>query len=149
MKLRAGTENVPGIVGMATALVCSNREAAERTARIARLRDRLQAGICNGLEDVLVNAGEVERLPGTLNVSVKGVEAASVLVYLDLAGICCSGGSACTSASGEVSHVLQAIGVPEEYIRGSVRFTVSDTVREEDIDRVIRIFTDTVKRLRG
>ncbi len=148
MKLRAGTENVPGIVGMATALVCSNRDAAERTARIAQLRDRLQAGICNGLDEVLVNAGEAERLPGTLNVSVKGVEAASVLVYLDLAGICSSGGSACTSASGEVSHVLQAIGVPEEYIRGSVRFTVSDAVQDEEIDRVIRVFVDTVHQLR-
>lgn len=144
--MRAGTENVPGIVGMAAALSGALRQDYES---VRELRDYAERRILSEIPDVRINGDAANRLPGSLSVSIGGVEAVSVLVYLDLAGIAASGGSACSSAENRPSEVLRAIGAEEPYLSGTVRFTFStDNVREE-ADYVVDVLKETVKKLRG
>ena len=146
--LRAGTENVPGIVGMGKAMEIAVREMNTNAERICILRDMLIRGIRERIPDAVLNGPETERLPGNCHFSFRGVDGEALLLRLDLAGIAASGGSACTSGSPEVSHVLEAIGLPEEQSRGSIRLTIGRETTEEEIREVLRILPDIVTDLR-
>lgn len=147
---RAGTENVPYMVGTAKALklVEANRGEAVRQMRI--LRDRLQAGILATIEGVRINGSmrDEERLAGNLNVSFDGVESEGLLQALDLAGIEASNGSACNVGSIEPSHVLQALGAPAEWTTGTLRFSLGKYTAAEDIDYVLEKLPGSVNRMR-
>jgi cysteine desulfurase len=145
---RAGTENVPYIVGLAKAvqLAAANRE--DEVARIGGLRDRLEKAIQERIPHVQVNGGASPRLPNTLNVSCHYVEGEGMLYQLSDHGICASSGSACTSGSLEPSHVLRAMKVPFTAVHGSVRFSLSRYNTPEDIDRIIEVFPQIVANLR-
>lgn len=145
---RAGTENVPYIVGLARALDLAeeNRDADE--ARVAKLRDRLQQAIEERISYVQVNGKGAPRLPNTLNVSCHYIEGESILFELSREGICASSGSACTSGSLEPSHVLIALKVPFTAVHGSVRFSFSRYNTGEEVDRIAEVFPAIVARLR-
>jgi cysteine desulfurase len=146
--LRAGTENVPGIAGMALALELACDELPEERNRLSELRDRLQAGILERIGDVIVNGHPESRVPHILNVSVKGVEGESLLLGLDALGVAASSGSACTSGTLDPSHVLTAMGIPPEIAHGSVRFSLGRENTVEDVDYVLDVFPQVVKRFR-
>ena len=149
MRLRAGTVNVPGIVGMAAAIISSCRELREDSRKMRALRDNMIDRILETIPDSRVNGTRTNRLPGNVSISFAGVEAASVLVLMDMAGIACSGGSACTSASGTVSHVIQAIHMPEEYENGTIRMTLSPDTTRAEVDAAIAALTEIVAKLRA
>lgn len=145
---RAGTENVPYIIGMGEAarLAAENMEAERRD--VARLRDRLESGLLKAVPDCMVNGDVENRLPNTSNIAFKNVEGEAILLMLDRLGICASSGSACTSGSLEPSHVLRAMGVPFNYAHGSVRLSLSRYTTEEEVDFVIAHMPDVIKTLR-
>lgn len=144
---RAGTENIPGIVGMAAALeeACAHME--ENAAKVSALRDKLIAGLSEIPHSVL-NGDPMRRLPGNVNFCFEGIEGESLLLLLDDKGICASSGSACTSGSLDPSHVLLAIGRPHEIAHGSLRLTISEETTEEDVDYLIEAVRDVVSYLR-
>jgi len=145
---RAGTENVPYIVGLGKA--CELAAAgldAERT-RVAALRDRLEAGILERTTGTLVNGDRKNRLPNTTNVSFQYIEGEAILYHLSDVGIAASSGSACTSGSLDVSHVLRAMGVPRDYAQGSIRFSLSRYNTAAEIDYVLAQLPPVVTRLR-
>ena len=146
---RAGTENVPYIVGMGEAarLAAANMDAERRD--VARLRDRLESGLLKAIPDCMVNGDVENRLPNTSNIAFKNVEGEAILLMLDRLGICASSGSACTSGSLEPSHVLRAMGVPFNYAHGSVRLSLSRYTTEEDVDYVIENFPGVIETLRA
>lgn len=145
---RAGTENIPAIMGMAAALeeTCSHME--EKASVVSGLRDRLIAGL-SGIPHAVLNGDAQRRLPGNVSFCFEGIEGESLLLLLDDRGICASSGSACTSGSLDPSHVLLAIGRPHEIAHGSLRLTLSDETTEEEIDYMIREVRDVVAHLRG
>jgi cysteine desulfurase len=145
---RAGTENVPYIVGLAKALDVAMEHCEEDEARIAGLRDRLERAIGEKIPCVQVNGKNAPRLPNTLNVSCHYVEGEGMLYQLSAEGICASSGSACTSGSLEPSHVLIALKVPFTAVHGSIRFSLSRYNTEEDVDRIIEVFPRIVANLR-
>jgi cysteine desulfurase len=145
---RAGTENVPYIVGLAKALDLAMENLEEDEARIAGLRDRLQRTIEERIPCVQVNGKNAPRLPNTLNVSCHYVEGEGMLYQLSAEGICASSGSACTSGSLEPSHVLIALKVPFTAVHGSIRFSLSRYNTEEHVDRIIEVFPRIVANLR-
>ena len=146
---RAGTENVPGIVGMGIALELAEAQRVESNAHCARLRDALTAGLFERLEGIRLNGHSTERLPNNVNVSIEGVEAEPLLLGLDLAGIAASSGSACTAASLEPSHVLLAMGQPESVARSSLRLTLGQDTTEEEMVYVVDAVVNVVGRLRS
>lgn len=146
---RAGTEFVAGIVGMAKALELALEEAESRAKRIAALRDRLEAAIRERVPGVVVNGHPTLRLPGHLNVSIEGIDAESLLLNLDMAGISASSGSACASGSIQPSHVLLAMGLPRELALSSLRLTLGKGNGEDDVDRGVEVLLSLVERLRG
>ncbi len=121
---RAGTLNVPGIVGMAKALELCRLRMAEDAVREAELRDRLWTGLSENIEAIHLNGTMAHRLPNNLNVRLDGIEGESMILMLDMEGICVSSGSACTTGSLEPSHVLLALGIPQELAHGSLRVTL-------------------------
>jgi cysteine desulfurase len=145
---RAGTENVPYIVGLAKAVELAAANAADELARIGRLRDRLEQAIVAQIPCVQVNGQGASRLPNTLNVSCHYVEGEGMLYQLSDCGICASSGSACTSGSLEPSHVLRAMKVPFTAVHGSIRFSFSRYNTEEDVDRIVQVFPEIVANLR-
>ena len=146
---RAGTENLPGIVGLGKAIEMATADIEGHAARIAAMRDRLRAGILTAIPDTILNGHPTERLPNNLNVSFRYIEGESVLLMLDAHGICASTGSACSSASLEPSHVLLAIGLPHETAHGSLRLTLGDLTTDEDVDHVLAVLPTIVERLRS
>lgn len=144
---RAGTENVPGIVGLSTAvkIACSNIE--ERSKRISYLRDKIINGALK-IERSRLNGDLHHRLPGNINLCFEGIEGESLLLMLDMHGICASSGSACTSGSLDPSHVLLAIGLPHEIAHGSLRISLSDDNSEEDVDYILEVLPKIINRLR-
>ncbi len=146
---RASTENVPGIVGLGRAAEVAHENMAGEAAELARLRERLIGGIRERIEGLRFNGHPERRLPGNVSVSFEGVEAEPLLLTLDLMGIACSGGSACSSTSVEVSHVLSAIGLEAGMARGTIRFSLGRETTEEEIDRVLQVLPPVVKRLRA
>ena len=134
---RAGTENVAGIVGLATALRIADSELEQTAPRLTAMRDRLIDGILQSVPMCRLNGSRTNRLPGNCNISFLGLEGESLLLRLDLAGIAASSGSACASSSLDPSHVLLAIGLPHEVAHGSVRLSLSDLNTEEDVDYIL------------
>ena len=147
-KLRAGTENVAGIVGLGKATSLAQEEMEKRITHLKKLQETFYQGILKHLDDVILNGHPSERVPGTINLGIKGVEGESMAINLDLRGIGISTGSACTAGSLEPSHVLVAMGVPSEYARGTIRFSLGYENTEEEIDYVIAETVKIVNRLR-
>jgi len=146
---RAGTENVPYIVGLATALKLACEEVEQTSHRIANLRDRLIAGVLDRIPDVHLNGHPIERLPNNANFTFKYIEGEAVLIQLDLMGVAASSGSACSTGAVEPSHVLRAMGVPPEEAFGSLRLTLGRENTEEDVDYVLKVLPPIVERLRA
>ncbi|MBR1584759.1 MAG: cysteine desulfurase NifS [Clostridia bacterium] len=146
---RATTENVPGIVGLATALEKAVNNLEENGTRLTYLRDKLINGILNTIPYTRLNGHALQRLPGNVNVSILYIEGEALLLRLDLAGVAASSGSACTSGSLDPSHVLLAIGLPHEVAHGSLRLSLTDTNTEEEVDEVLRVLPQIVTTLRS
>jgi len=146
---RAGTENVPGVVGLGKACELAMAEMAEDETRIKKLRDRLWNGVNQKVSDLKLNGHPEKRLANTLNFSVRYVEGESLLLSLDMNGICASSGSACTSANLKPSHVLLAMGIPHEIAHGSLRFSLGRFTKDEEIEQVIDVFPGIVEKLRS
>lgn len=147
-KRRAGTENVPGIVGLGTAVARAVRTMEERTAWERELRDYLIGRIEKEIPYCRLNGDRTKRLPNNVNFSFRFVEGESLLIMLDMKGICASSGSACTSGSLDPSHVLLAIGLPHEIAHGSLRMTLNEEVTKEELDYVVDNLKEIVARLR-
>jgi cysteine desulfurase len=145
---RAGTENVPYIVGLSRAIALATERREEEEVQIEKLRDRLEKSLIEKIPSVQVNGKGAHRLPNTLNISFHYIEGEGMLFQLSAFGICASSGSACTSGSLEPSHVLRAMKVPFTAIHGSVRFSLSRYNTDEDIDRVLEVFPQVVANLR-
>jgi cysteine desulfurase len=145
---RAGTENVPYIVGLAKAMSIAAETHDEDEARILAMRDRLEKTLVEIIPHVQINGQGAPRLPNTLNISIHYVEGEGMLYQLSEHGICASSGSACTSGSLEPSHVLRALNIPFTAIHGSIRFSLSRYNTDEDIDRIIEVFPGIVENLR-
>ena len=148
-KRRAGTENVPGIVGYGVAAKRAADTMAERTAREIELRDYLIDRIKTEVPYCRLNGDPVKRLPNNVNISFQFIEGESLLIMLDMDGICASSGSACTSGSLDPSHVLLAIGLPHEIAHGSLRLTLSEETTKEEIDFVVERIKKIVEHLRN
>ncbi len=145
---RAGTENLPAIMGMAAALDDACEHMAENSVKLTALRDRLIAGLSKIPHSVL-NGDPVNRLPGNVHFCFEGIEGESLLLLLDAKGICASSGSACTSGSLDPSHVLLAIGHPHEIAHGSLRLSLCETNTDEDVDDMLREIPAVVDYLRN
>ena len=148
-KRRAGTENVPGIVGIGTATARAVRTMEECTAKEKELRDYLIERVMTEIPYTKLNGHRTDRLPNNTNFSFQFIEGESLLIMLDMKGICGSSGSACTSGSLDPSHVLLAIGLPHEIAHGSLRLTLSEETTKEDIDYVVDSLKEIVTRLRN
>jgi len=148
-KRRASTENVVGIVGFGEACSLAEKDMAEEEERLPYLRDKLIEGILKRIKHSRLNGHPKKRLPGNVNVSVEGVEGESMLLNLDLAGVCASSGSACTSSILEPSHVLMAIGISPEVAHSSLRFTLGKKNNEEDVNYVLKVLPGIVEKLRS
>ena len=148
-KRRAGTENVPGIVGYGLAAERANKSMKERTAKEIEIRDHMINRILTEIPYVRLNGDKVKRLPNNVNVSIQFIEGESLLLMLDNFGICASSGSACTSGSLDPSHVLLAIGLPHEIAHGSLRMTLSEETTMEDVDFVVDKLKDITANLRS
>jgi cysteine desulfurase len=144
---RAGTENVPGIVGFGAALRLAGDLMAEEAARLRRWRDRLRDTIAS-MPGAHVHGDPEDALPGTVSASFEGTDSESLLMALDFRGIAASSGSACTSGSLEPSHVLRAIGVPPELARGTVRLSLGRMTTEEQVEYLIAALGEVVEQLR-
>lgn len=148
-KRRAGTENVPGIVGMGAAVKRAFDTMEERTAREKEVRDYLIRRVENEIPYCRLNGHRTDRLPNNANFSFQFIEGESLLIRLDMKGICASSGSACTSGSLDPSHVLLAIGLPHEIAHGSLRLTINEEISKEDVDYVVDSLKEIVEGLRN
>jgi cysteine desulfurase len=146
---RAGTENVPGIVGFGKAVELRARDMAAEAARLATLRDRLWEGLRGRVPDVRLNGHPTERLPGTCNLCFRHVESESIVLGLDLRGVAVSAGSACSSGNVEPSYVLVAMGVPLDWAMGAVRCSLGRSITADDIDYVVDAAEPLVGKLRS
>lgn len=146
---RASTENVPGIVGFGKAAELAQQEMSEEVERLTYLRDQLIKGLLERIDHSCLNGHPVMRLPNNVNISVDFVEGESMLLNLDLEGICASTGSACSSSSLEPSHVLLAMGLFHEQAHGSLRFSLGKWTTEEEIERVLDVLSRVVVKLRA
>jgi len=147
--LRSGTENIPGIVGMGKAAEVAKREMGSEGKRLTVLRDRLIKGVLGKIDYSFLNGHPTERLPGNANLRFSYIEGESLILGLDMYGVQVSSGSACTSKTLEPSHVLLAIGLAHEEAHGSLVFTLGKQNLEEDVDYVLEVLPDVVKRLRA
>ena len=148
-KRRAGTENVPGIVGYGKAVEIAMANMEERTKKETELRDYLMKRVMDEVPFARINGSRTSRLPNNVNFAFQFIEGESLLIKLDMAGICGSSGSACTSGSLDPSHVLLAIGLPHEIAHGSLRLTLSEENTREEIDYVAEQIKEVVAYLRG
>lgn len=147
--LRSGTENVPGIVGLATALELAQASRDKENARLTKLRDQLIKGILKTIPKTILNGHPTKRLPNNVNISILDVEGEAMLLYLDEIGIQASTGSACTSTTLDPSHVIRALGCPYEVAHGSMRFTLGKYTKTEDIKYVIANLPKIISHLRS
>ncbi len=148
-RLRSGTENVAGIVGLGAALEIASALCEVESVRLTSLREKLVAGIMASVPKVVINGHPSERLPNNVNVSFLDIEGEDVLLYLDAKGIAAATGSACDSASLDPSHVILALGRPYEYAHGSIRFSLGRSTTDEDIDYVLDVLPPIVETLRS
>jgi cysteine desulfurase len=146
---RASTENAPGIVGFGKAVELARQEMSQEAEKLTSLRDQLIKGLLERIDHVRLNGHPVMRLPNNVNISIDFVEGESMLLNLDLEGICASTGSACSSASLEPSHVLLALGLSPEQAHGSLRFSLGKWTTEDEIERVLDILPRVVAKLRA
>ena len=146
---RAGTENLASIMGLAAAITIANFEIEERAERRRAMRDKLIDGVLSTVPRCRLNGSREHRLPGSLNLSFEGIEGESLLLLLDMNGICASSGSACTSGSLDPSHVLLAIGLPHEIAHGSLRISLGDENTMEDVAYILEVLPGIVQRLRA
>lgn len=145
---RAGTENIPGIVGMAKAAEVAARGMRRRIQRETMLRNYLLEKVTHEISGVRINGHRTRRLPGNANFSIRGVDGASLLILLDEDGICASGGSACNTGESRISYVIRELKVPEEYGAGTIRMTLSGYTTRADIDAAVASLKQNVARLR-
>lgn len=145
---RAGTENMPAIIGMATALKDAVDNLDENAKKVSAMRDRLMQGL-KDIDRSFINGNLEKRLPGTVNMCFEGIEGESLLLLLDMKGICASSGSACTSGSLDPSHVLLSIGVPVEVAHGSLRLSISEYNTMEEMEHIIKSVPEVVTYLRS
>jgi cysteine desulfurase len=146
--IRPGTENVPGIIGLGKAAELAAREQAEFAARVAPLRDALERRLLAIVPDATIHAAQAPRAPHVSNVSIPGTDSEALLMHLDLAGIACSSGSACSTGAVEPSHVLSAMGVPAELGVAALRFSFGRDNTMEDVDDVIGALPKIVEKVR-
>lgn len=146
---RAGTENIPGIVGLGKAIEMATSDIEGHSQKLMAMRDKMIKGIQENIPYAKLNGHSEKRLPGNINFSFSFIEGESMLLLLDQKGICASTGSACSSGSLEPSHVLMAMGLPHELAHGSLRLTLGDLTKEEDIDYVLDALKEVVSKLRG
>ena len=147
--LRAGTENVPGIVGLGTAIEAANKELKQNADKMTRLRDRLINSILSEIPGAKLNGPREGRLPNNCNISFDRIDGEALLLRLDLAGIAASSGSACTAGSQEISHVLKAIGLTDQDAKGSLRLTTGTGNTEAEIDETVTVIHEIVNDLRS
>jgi len=147
--LRSGTENIPAIVGMGKAAEIAKAEMKAEGERLSQLRDKLIKGLLESIPSSFLNGHPTQRLPNNANVRFSYIEGESLILSLDMLGVACSSGSACTSKTLEPSHVLLAIGLKHEEAHGSLLFTLGKQNTEEDVDYVVNALPDIVKRLRS
>lgn len=147
--VRGGTENVPGIVGMGVALETAVKNMPENNARLTKMRDRLIKGITETIPYSYLTGHPTDRLPGTASFIFECIEGESILLWLDMVGICASTGSACDSDSLDPSHVLLAIGLPAERAHGSLRLSLGEINTEEDVDYLLEQIPPIIQRLRN
>jgi len=146
--LRPSTENVAAIAGLGAAIATiSNRKS--QIANIKKLRDKLLDGILKNIPKTSLNGSADNRLPNNVNISFSGVEGESILMALDQKGVCVSTGSACASGSLQPSHVLMALGLSHQQAHGSIRFSLGKYTTKEEIDYVLKVLPDIIKRLRA
>jgi cysteine desulfurase len=146
---RAGTHNVPGIVGLGKACEIAKATMSEESARLTAMRDRLILGIKDRIPHVRLNGHATKRLPNNANLSIAGIEGEGMILRLDYNGICVSSGSACTSGSLAASHVLLGIGLPHELAHGSLRMTLGKDTTDADVDKVLEVLPGIVETLRS
>ena len=146
---RAGTENVPGIIGLGKTAEIVLLEIAENERKVRSLRDTLERGIVERIPEIIINGHPEKRLYNTLSVCLKGIEGESILLNLDFEGICASSGSACSSGSVDPSHVLLATGISPEVAHGSLRLSLSKFNTEDDVDTVLRVLPMIAEKLRN
>jgi cysteine desulfurase len=146
---RAGTENVPGIVGMGAAAELAKAKLPDESVRLRVLRDRLETGVLAAVPGADRNGAAEPRVPNTSNISFERIESESLLIGLDLEGLAVSSGSACSSGTLEPSHVLKAMGLPHARTLSSIRFSLGAGNTEADVDRVIRVLPPLVQKLRS
>jgi cysteine desulfurase len=146
---RAGTENVPAIVGLGVAARLAGSKLVSEAARVAALRDRLEEGILRAVPGTSVNGARASRVPNTTNISFDRVEAESLLIALDLEGVAVSTGSACSSGTLEPSHVLRAMGLPTHRTQNSLRFSLGMLSTDQEVDQVVDLLPRLVEKLRG
>ena len=146
--IRPGTENVAGAVALGRASLIAAREVSTEAKRLEDLRDALATRLCEAVSDVMIHCAGAPRAPHVLSISVPGTDSEALLMHLDLAGICASGGSACSTGAVEPSHVLTAMGVSRELALGTVRFSLGHETTAEDIERVASAFPGIVTKVR-
>jgi len=146
--VRAGTENVAGIVGFAEAVALAFEGAEGEGGRLRALRDRLERGVTSAVRGVRINGARASRVPNTSSLSFQDIDGESIVLGLDVQGICVSTGSACSTGDPEPSHVLRAMGLAPREAQGTIRLSLGRETREEDVDTTVRALTDTVVRLR-
>jgi cysteine desulfurase len=146
---RAGTENVPGLVGLGVAATLAARSLAAEGARLADLRDRLERQVLSTVPGTVVNGGAAPRVPNTSNIGFTDVEAESLLIALDLEGYAVSTGSACSSGTLEPSHVLKAMHLPNGRAQNAIRFSLGTSNTAEDVDRLSALLPGIVQKLRS
>ena len=146
---RAGTENLPGIIGLGVAATLARQKLDAAASAVRRLRDRLETGVLDRISGTDVNGDREHRVPNTTNISFEGVEAESLLIALDLDGVAVSTGSACSSGTLEPSHVLKAMGLPTHRAQNSIRFSLGAGNTEAEVDRVVALLPRVVEKLRG
>jgi cysteine desulfurase len=147
--LRAGTENVAGIMGLAHAYSLAVESADREYKRLENLRDRFEERICTAIPGTKINGTGVPRIPNTTNISFDSVDGESIVLGLDLRGICVSTGSACSTGEPEPSHVLVAMGLSSKEAQGSIRISLGRDTGEEEMDTALEAFSDTIKHLRS
>jgi cysteine desulfurase len=147
--LRAGTENVVGIVGLSHALALAAESSGSEYQRLQNLRDKFEVQICAAVPGMKINGASSPRVPNTSSMSFESVDGESIILGLDLRGIYVSTGSACSTGDPEPSHVLLAMGLSPKEAQGSIRISLGKDTRDDDIDSVVVALADTIKRLRG
>jgi cysteine desulfurase len=147
--LRPGTENVPGIIGLGRAVELAAREQAEFAATVRALRDELERRLLDVLPDAVINGARAERAPHVANIAIPGTDSEALLMHLDLAGIACSSGSACSTGAVEPSHVLSAMGVPRELGVAALRFSFGKDSAGEDVEAVVAALPRIVEKVRA